>query len=177
VNFTFLANVGANVRAYTHSGLAASTKVYYRVQALGSSANSGYSNVANATTAGVGNPAGVPAAPTNLAAAISTSVAHAVNLSWRDNATNESGYKIERSTDGRTFYPLAGTGANGTFNRNTGLTAGKRYYYRVFAWNGVGTSGMSNVVSVVVPVAAAPVARAGPFAWPRVEEREERVFE
>jgi titin len=75
-------------------------------------------------------------------------VARALELSWTDNATNETLYKVERSTDGKTFYPLAGT--TGTFNRDGGVSAGKRYYYRVYAVNAAGRSGYSNVVSMVV---------------------------
>jgi hypothetical protein len=154
-NFSFLANVGVNVKAYSNTGLPAGTKYYYRVQATGTP-NSAFSNVANATTQT--STGGTIAAPTNLAVVPSTSVASALNLSWTDNATNESGYKIERSTDGVNFSPLAGGGANMTFYRNTGLTVGKRYYYRVYAVNSTGgRSGFSNVASAVVPAAAAPV--------------------
>ena len=43
--------------------------------------------------------AALPAAPTNLTAAIA-SCGPQVNLSWTDNATNENGFVIERSADG-----------------------------------------------------------------------------
>jgi hypothetical protein len=146
-NFTFVSSVAANVSSWNDSGLSAGTKYYYRVQAIGSSANSGYSNIANATTQSAGSP-GVPAAPTNLTLKKSTSVANAIDLSWIDNATNETGYKIERSTDGKTFYALAGGGPNTTFNRNSGLTPGKQYFYRVYAINANGSSAYSNVASL-----------------------------
>ena len=45
-----------------------------------------------------------PAAPTRLFAA--ASAAGGVNLTWTDNATNESGYKVERAADGVTFNRL-----------------------------------------------------------------------
>jgi peptidyl-Asp metalloendopeptidase len=80
----------------------------------------------------------------------STSVAHALNLSWIDNATAESGYRIERSTDGVNFSPLAGGGVNANFYRNTDLTAGRRYYYRVYAISSTGAkSPFSNIASAV----------------------------
>lgn len=145
-NFGLLTNLGANATSFDDSGLAAATKYYYRVQATGSPNSSTYSNIGNATTQSA-TTSGAPAAPTNLTARGSTSVANAIDLSWSDNANNETGYKIERSTDGRTFYPLAGTGPNGTFNRNTGLTSGRVYYYRVYAVNESGSSAYSNVVS------------------------------
>src|SRR5207244_9423163 len=87
------------------------------------------------------------AAPTNL---VATAVSGTqINLSWTDNAANETGYKIERSTDGVNFYALAGTGVNGHSYSNTGLTAGKKYYYRVYAVNTTDRSGFSNVANAV----------------------------
>ena len=40
-----------------------------------------------------------PAAPTNLTATLQAGLR--VNLAWTDNATNEAGFRIQRSTDGR----------------------------------------------------------------------------
>src|SRR5205807_101467 len=46
-----------------------------------------------------------PAAPSGLTAvAASTSQ---INLSWTDNSTNETGFLVERSTDGTTFTQVA----------------------------------------------------------------------
>jgi hypothetical protein len=149
VNFGFVTNVGANVKTYSNTGLSASTKYYYRAQAIGSPTSSGWSNVANATTQAVST-GGVPATPTNLGVRKSTSVANAIDLFWTDNATNETGYKIERSTDGVNFSPLAGGGLDMNFYRNTGLTVGKKYYYRVYAVNAAGRSAYSNVASLVL---------------------------
>jgi len=63
-----------------------------------------------------------PAPPTNLTvnAASSTSA----SLHWSDNSTRESGYDIERSTDGKTFSQIKVTGASATSYTNTGLTKG-----------------------------------------------------
>ncbi|HEY7119011.1 MAG TPA: alkaline phosphatase family protein [Tepidisphaeraceae bacterium] len=152
-NFGFLGSVGANVRSYTSGGLAASTKYYYRVLATGGDGNSGYSNVASATTSSGGS-TGAPAAPTNLSARASATVANAIDVFWTDNANNETGYKIERSTDGRTFSILGGGGANSTFYRNTAVTPGRLYYYRVYCVNAAGNSGYSNIVSAIYPSAA-----------------------
>jgi hypothetical protein len=156
VTFYPLAATGANATFYRNTNLTAGKRYYYRVYAVNATARSANSNTASAVaTSLTAQPppptAGTPAAPTNLAAVASPGVAYSLDLRWSDNANNETGYKVERSTDGVNFYPLAGTGTNGTFNRNTGLTAGKRYYYRVYAVNAVGRSGYSNVASAVVP--------------------------
>ena len=52
-----------------------------------------------------------PKAPTNLVTtAVST---NQINLSWTDNANNETGFKIERKTGaGGTYGQIATTGAN-----------------------------------------------------------------
>src|SRR5439155_12649093 len=44
-----------------------------------------------------GQPSSPPAAPSSLAASATSPTS--INLSWRDNATTESGFRIERSTD------------------------------------------------------------------------------
>jgi hypothetical protein len=48
--YTEIATVGANISSYQNTGLTASTAYYYRVRAYNAAGNSGYSNVANATT-------------------------------------------------------------------------------------------------------------------------------
>jgi hypothetical protein len=84
-----------------------------------------------------------PAAPTGLAAsAVSSSQ---INLSWTDNASNETGFKIERKTgSGGTWSQVATVGAGVTGYSNTGLSASTTYTYRVRATNSAGDSGYSN---------------------------------
>jgi hypothetical protein len=48
--WTTIATVGANVRSYASTGLAANTKYYYRVRAVNGAGESGYTNTASATT-------------------------------------------------------------------------------------------------------------------------------
>jgi hypothetical protein len=84
-----------------------------------------------------------PAAPGNLvASAISASQ---INLSWSDNANSESGFRIQRSLDGNNWSEIASLGSNVTGYSNTGLMANTIYYYRVLAYNSVGSSAYSNV--------------------------------
>jgi phosphodiesterase/alkaline phosphatase D-like protein len=150
VNFTQIANLGANVTSYSNTGLTPATQYYYRVRATNSAGNSGYSSTATAATLDV-----PPAAPTGLTTA--TISATQINLSWTDNANNESGYLVERSIDGVTFTQIATLGANVTTYSNTGLAPATRYYYRVRATNSAGNSGYSNVVNATtldVPPAA-----------------------
>ena len=84
-----------------------------------------------------------------------------IDLTWTDNASNETGFIVERSPDGSTNWTQVGTpAANATsFNDTTaGLTMGTAYYYRVRAVNtALGQSGNSNVASAMISaVPAAP---------------------
>ncbi|MEW6417168.1 MAG: S8 family serine peptidase [Nitrospirota bacterium] len=91
-----------------------------------------------------------PTAPGSLSAsAISSSQ---IDLSWTDNSSNETGFKIERKVDaGGTYSEIATVGANITTNSDTGLSASTTYYYRVSAYNVAGDSSYSNEVSVTTP--------------------------
>src|SRR5205807_118223 len=134
---------------YNDSGLAANTAYYYRVRATNSKGDSIYSNAVVCSTS-------APAAPSNLTAAAAS--ASQINLTWTDNANNDTGIKIERSTDGSTFTQIATVAANVTAYNNTGLAANTQYYYRVRATNVTGDSAYSNVVTSIT---AAPLAPSG----------------
>jgi peptidyl-Asp metalloendopeptidase len=103
----------------------------------------------------------VPLSPTSLAA---TSVRYdRVAISWKDNSTNESGFKIQRSTDGVTYSQVASLGAGATSFADVSVSSLKTYYYRVAAYNSSGSSGYSNVLSVKTP-GSVPVAPASVVA-------------
>jgi hypothetical protein len=153
-----IATVGANVTSYASTGLTAGTTYYYRVRATNGAGDSGYSNEASATTAGA-----PPSAPSNLRAVAAS--ASQVNLTWQDNANNETGFKIERKTgSGGGWGQIATVGANVTSYASTGLAAGTTYYYRVRATNGAGDSGYSNEASATTQSAARNLALNRP-AW------------
>ncbi len=143
-DFAQIATVGANVTSYSNTGLTASTSYSYRVRAYNSAGDSGYSNTASAVTPAA--PA-VPAAPTNLVAtAVSKSQ---INLSWTDNAGNETGFYVERCKGATctNFTRIATVAANVTSYSNTKLTANTTYRFRVRAYNASGTSAYSNIAA------------------------------
>jgi hypothetical protein len=135
--FTQIAAVGTNITKYANTGLSGSTKYYYRVRAYNSSGNSAYSNTATATI-------GLPAAPTNLTAS-EVGNSGQVDLRWRDNSSNETGFQVERSTNGSTFDIITTTAANVTSYRDSSGDKRQRYYYRVAAKSKVGLSAYSNI--------------------------------
>ena len=76
-------------------------------------------------------PPPAPAAPTGLNF---TSVgALGMTLNWTDNASTESFYRIDRSTDGITYATLETIAANSSTYSATGLTPGTTYHWRVIA--------------------------------------------
>lgn len=91
------------------------------------------------------NPPSIPAAPSGLSAV--PLAKRKIQLTWTDNSANESGFKIERSTDSVTWSQIATVGANTTSYTNNGLKNGVTYYYRVRAYNASGDSGYSNIAS------------------------------
>gem|GEM_PF-805854 len=153
--FAEIATVGANAASYSDSGLTANTTYYYRVRAFNAAGDSAYSNTANATTqTPPPPPPSAPAAPGNLAAtATSTS---SINLAWTDNADNEQGFRVERSTDSATFAEIATVGANAASYSDSGLTASTTYYYRVHAFNAAGDSAYSNTASATTQTPPPP---------------------
>jgi lysophospholipase L1-like esterase len=82
--------------------------------------------------------------PTDLVAVGSGS--DAVSLSWKDNATGESGYEVERQ-QGSGWSLVATLPADTKSHFDPGRTAGVQYCYRVRATRSVfgGTSAWSNV--------------------------------
>ena len=101
-------------------------------------------------------PTSVPATPTLLTATAPSSTQ--VNLTWKDNATNETAYILARSTtNGGPYTTLASFNINTTNYSDTSVTPGTTYYYIVRATNYLGTSANSSQASATTPASAAPV--------------------
>ncbi|MBI2257986.1 MAG: T9SS type A sorting domain-containing protein [Flavobacteriia bacterium] len=88
----------------------------------------------------------IPNAPTDLVV-VPVKANQTLRLTWTDNADNETGFKVERSTDGTNFTLLADlTAANTTTYDDTNLPDATTYYYKVLAYNTTGNSAYSNIV-------------------------------
>jgi fibronectin type 3 domain-containing protein len=140
---------GTGTVTYVDATVSLGSSYAYRVAAVSLAGQSGWSNTASADVS-------VPADPTNLAAVLDT--ASHVALGWTDNANNEAGYFVERSTDGVNFSPLASLAADAASYTDIGVTAGSSYTYRVYAANALGSSGFSNTASITMPSLLAPAA-------------------
>ncbi len=85
----------------------------------------------------------LPSGPTNL---IATAIAtNRITLSWTDSATNEQGFKMERSTNGVDFAQFGTVGAGVTNATNSGLLPNRTYHFRVRAYNVAGDSAYSDI--------------------------------
>ena len=101
--------------------------------------------VANFRTSAPQDP---PAAPGNLIANAASD--SEIGLDWTNNASNQSGFEIERSDDGVGGWQLIATvGANATSYTDGGLPPSTKRFYQVRAYNSAGDSGWSNMDSAM----------------------------
>ena len=103
------------------------------------------------------NAPAAPAAPTGLGATPAS--ATSINLNWTNNATNQTGFLLDRATDfGFTqnliTQSLPATPSSFTDTAN-GLAPGGTFYYRIRAINVAGSSANSSPALVAIPVAPA----------------------
>jgi len=148
VNFTQIATINADVTSYADTSVTAGTTYTYRIKAINSVGGSVWSNLASATASGTTPtppPSGKPASTgATLTATASTG---RITLAWADKSNNESGFWIERSTDGKSFSKLTQTVADVTNFVDTSVVAGVTYTYRIRAFNSSGNSVWSNLAS------------------------------
>ncbi|MGE0088836.1 MAG: GEVED domain-containing protein [Bacteroidales bacterium] len=74
-----------------------------------------------------------------------TSTTSSINLTW-NNVTNETGYKIYKSTTGSNFTLLTTLTADIVSYSDAAVVSGQNYYYYITAYNTYGTSAASNTV-------------------------------
>jgi hypothetical protein len=158
--------------AFQDTTVAPNNWYWYRVNAIGAPVGDLFTagfptmsadSVSNTVNILVGAAPGTPTAPTNLAATLLAGPR--ASLTWVDNATNETGFSVERCTvippaiDCTNFVRIASPGSR----KNTGAVTyvdatvayGNTYLFRVAALNGAGLSAYSPVppaiVSLTVP--------------------------
>ncbi|MFO1457880.1 MAG: metallophosphoesterase [Verrucomicrobiota bacterium] len=146
VDWVQIRTLSADTTNYFNSaGVTAGIMYSYRIRSYNTAGNSAYSGVASATI-----PTSLPAAPINLIA--SSPRTATVNLNWTDMASNEDGFKVERSFNGVDWTQINTTGVNVTFYSNSaGVVSGTQIRYRVRAYNALGNSPYSNTVNITPP--------------------------
>jgi len=146
----------ANSTSFSDLTVSAGQTAFYRVHASNGAVDSAHSNVAQVALV-------VPAAPSGLNA--TAAGPGQVDLSWADSAVNESGFRVERSTNGVTFSVVNTVATDVTNSSDTTAAPGTQYTYRVIAFNGVGDSAASNTARATTAVPTqAPAAAANVVA-------------
>jgi subtilisin family serine protease len=150
-SWTLVTTVGQNVTTYQNTGLSSGTTYFYYIVSTNNAGDSDPSAEVSATTLEL------PTAPTSLkATTVSTTQ---INLTWTDGSTNESGFRIRRrSTSTGAWTVIASVGQNVTTYQNSGLVAGRTYYYVVTSYNSSGESALSNQVSATTTNTTLPAA-------------------
>ena len=118
------------------------------------------------------NPTTVPNGPFGLVALGLSSTE--INLYWHSNSSNESGFAVERSSDGGSFTVVATLPAGTTTYPDTDLDPSTTYQYRVRAFNSMGNSSYTGVAmattltsgatAIPAPVGTPTSVPNGPFA-------------
>ena len=154
----------ANLTGYSDTTLTQNTYYYFRVRAMNAAGVSAWtSSVKLKTTKAGSTPAPTaPAVPTGPSATANS--ASQITFKWTDASSNETGFRIQRSTSSSfaTFSEFT-VDANTTQYVDTNLAASTTYYYRAQSYNAVGGSSFTSNVSATTQ-ATAPTIPAAPTA-------------
>lgn len=147
--FSLVTTSPANSTSFSDVNLQSNQQYYYKIRAINSSGQSGFTAESSATTLGL-----PPEPPTTLTASGASSTS--ILLNWIDQSGSETGFQVERSSSPQAGYSLiATTIANISTYQDINLANGTSYYYRVRAINAIGPSIYSNIVkgqtSIVAP--------------------------
>jgi len=137
--FINISELNTDVTTYIDEGLTYCQSYTYRVKAYTSQNESDYSNVSNSIKI-------IILAPTNLIVEVLDE--NSVHLTWTDNCTFETGFKVERKEESGKYSEIADMDANTMNYTDQGLTFGKNYYYQVKAHTENNESDYSNNILV-----------------------------
>jgi fibronectin type 3 domain-containing protein len=146
VSFAPLAQVNANVTAYSDTTVADGQSYVYRIKAIDLTSSSNWLT-SNAVTTTLN-------APTALQAIENAD--GTVHLSWQDSSAGTSGFRVEISPDGIGFASTGLTGASVMAFDDQGAQVEQTWYYRIVPFNAAG-DGPATAPLLVHTAPAAPV--------------------
>ncbi|GEM_PF-3420218 len=145
LSYTTIGTVAANETLFSDISLAPMTRYAYRVFAFNGAGQSKTSSVTVGTTQRAPT---IPNAPVQLRAIIVGN--NSVCLTWQDNASNETGFKIERGLTGSNiFFGIDTLAENSVSYEVTGLNTGTSYDFRVCTYNEMGYSEYANIATAI----------------------------
>jgi len=136
-NYILIDSVIEDITNYTDEGLIYGETYYYRIKAYTNIDESDYSNELLAQTE-------FPT-PTNLSSQLLSD--QSAKISWNDNCSFESGYKIERKTEGGNYILIDSVIEDITNYTDEGLIYGETYYYRIKAFTNLNESDYTNEIN------------------------------
>ena len=158
--------VPANTTTYSDSTVYAGDTFYYRVASFDNTGDSAFAGPVSVEIPLF--PPTAPVAPSHLTGTIISQTQ--INLTWTDNSIDETGFLLERATNisftqnVTSFTPAA----NDISFSDTSVSAGTTYFYRLSAFNTLGSSPYANILVITV---ASPNAPSGLTATPASENQ------
>jgi hypothetical protein len=141
VDWELVGEVAGSVTFFQDVNVAPNWTYTYKVDAHTDTLVSNCSNMAQAAFVPT-----VPLKPTNLAKA--GKMPGQINMTWTDNSDNELGFRIERRLVGGKWKVVGTTPPNQTFFGDTSVAPNRKYNYRIRAFNDMGFSPVSNMITV-----------------------------
>jgi chitodextrinase len=165
-----LGSVAANTTSFQATGLRADTAYSFQVRAVNDGGASAWSNTCDARTTSPAPPppvtpppvtpppvtpppavdpgpgSGLPARPTDFRKEDIYRLR--IDLLWKDNSSNETGFRVFLSTNGSSFREAMTTPANRTKAEITGLRPNTDYWFYVVAYNNAGSSVRSQILKL-----------------------------
>ena len=139
--FEWIYTTAAGVFTYNNTGLDENTDYFYRVRAVNSAGESGYTEEIGGTTLLL-----APEAPLDFA--LSNPTINSIDLSWTDNSELEDGFEIERSLSEDSGFGLVHTTLPDVVTyTDPDLKDNTEYFYHIRAYNATGPSAYTPVVS------------------------------
>jgi hypothetical protein len=147
IDWNQIATTAASITSYSDPGLDGAHRYFYQVSALDATGRSVPSDPANLVNR--------PSAPFNVT--VTTLAPDRLMLDWR-TVSGDTGYRIDRSTDGVNFSAVGTVAPHVPSFINTGLSPTTTYFYRIVALSPAGDSPSSAVVSNVSGLAFTEIA-------------------
>jgi len=141
-----IARLPANATAYHDASTALDNTYAYAVRATKDGGSSSPSNSVQVVMPATK----LPAAPSGLG--VQPTSSSSVYVTWTDQSSNETGFRVERSTDGgASWVPVASTGVDESSFNDQAVSAEQQVCYRAIAFNSIGDSPPSNTACTTAP--------------------------